>query len=46
MGNQKRNEELQLEEIMKTHVGLKDAYEKFQIMRALVLKDDDNKKGF
>lgn len=37
---QKRNEELRFKELMEKHPGLKEAYERLEIMKALTLEED------
>jgi hypothetical protein len=38
----KMAEESRLEDLMKKHPGLRDTYEKFELMKALCQKDEDN----
>lgn len=38
---QKMTEEMRLKELMEKHPGLKDAYEKFEIMRILVTEEEN-----
>lgn len=40
---QKMTEEMRLKELMERHPGLKDAYEKFEIMKILVSEEEQSK---